>query len=48
MRGDEPIASVCKRWFTVLQTFGIDIADGHDDALLIAISACLDEMSERR
>jgi hypothetical protein len=39
---------VSKQWFAVPQTFGIEIAEGQDDALLIAISACLDEMSERR
>jgi uncharacterized protein YxjI len=48
LRDQEVIASVSKQWFTVPQTFGIEIADGQDDALLIAISACLDEMSERR
>lgn len=47
LRGQELIASVSKQWFTVPQTFGIEIAPGQDDALLIAISACLDEMSER-
>jgi uncharacterized protein YxjI len=47
LRGDELIASISKQWFTVPQTFGIEIAADQDDALLIAISACLDEMSER-
>ena len=46
-RGGETVASISKQWFTVPQTFGIEIAPGNDDALLIAITACMDEMSER-
>jgi uncharacterized protein YxjI len=48
IEGDgEKIAEVSKRWFRVRDTYGIEIAPGHDDALLLAVSVCIDEMSER-
>jgi uncharacterized protein YxjI len=47
-RGGTTIATISRHWFTLPQTFGIEIADGEDDALLLAISACIDEMSQQR
>jgi uncharacterized protein YxjI len=45
--GDE-IAHVSKRWFRVRDTYGIEIAPGEDDALILATTVCIDEMSRGR
>jgi uncharacterized protein YxjI len=44
-RGGDKIAEVSKRWFRVRDTYGIEIAPGQDDALILAVTACLDRMS---
>lgn len=41
------VATISKRWFTVLETYGIAIAPGQDEVLLLAAAVCIDEMSER-
>jgi uncharacterized protein YxjI len=43
-RDGEKVAEVSKRWFRVRETYGIEIAAGQDDALLLATTACIDEM----
>jgi uncharacterized protein YxjI len=42
--GDK-IGEVSRRWFRVRDTYGIEIADGQDDALLVAVTVCIDQMS---
>lgn len=44
-RDGTKVAEVSKRWFRVRDTYGIEIAPGQDDALILATSACIDEMS---
>ena len=44
-RGDDVVAQVSKKWFTLTDTYGIDIAAGEDDALVLAIAVALDEMA---
>ena len=44
-RGGETVAEVSKRWFRVRETYGIDVAPGQDDALILAVSVCIDQMS---
>lgn len=41
------VATISKRWFTVLEPYGIAIAPGQDKVLLLAAAVCIDEMSER-
>ena len=43
-RDGQKIAEVSKRWFRVRETYGIEVAPGEDDALILAASACIDEM----
>jgi hypothetical protein len=43
-RGDK-VAEVSKRWFRVRDTYGIEIAEGADDALILAITVCIDQMT---
>lgn len=44
-RGDRDIAQVSKRWFTLTDTYGIDIASGEDEALLLSVAVAVDEMA---
>ena len=39
--------AISKRWFRVRETYGIEIAPGEDDALILAVAACIDEMGSR-
>ena len=44
-RDGDHVAEVSKRWFRVRDTYGIEIAPGQDDALILAVTVCIDEMS---
>ncbi|MEO7964313.1 MAG: LURP-one-related family protein [Gemmatimonadaceae bacterium] len=43
-RDDDTIATISKRWFTIRDTYGVDIRDGEDEALIVAIVVAIDEM----
>ena len=44
-RGDERVAEVSKRWFRVRDTYGVEIAPGQDDAFILAVTVCIDQMT---
>jgi uncharacterized protein YxjI len=44
-RDGNNIAEVSKRWFRVRDTYGIEIAPGQDDALILAVTVCIDQMT---
>jgi len=44
-RDGDKIAEVSKRWFRVRDTYGIEITPGQDDALIVAITVCIDQMT---
>ena len=44
-RGGDRVAEVSKRWFRVRDTYGIEVAPEQDDALLLAVTVCIDQMS---
>jgi uncharacterized protein YxjI len=44
-RGGDRVAEVSKRWFRIRDTYGIEIAPGQDDALILAVTVCIDQMS---
>ena len=44
-RGGDRVAEISKRWFRIRDTYGIEIAPGQDDALILAITVCLDQMT---
>ena len=46
-RGGDKAAEVSKRWFRVRDTYGIEIAPGQDEALILAVSVCIDQMARR-
>jgi uncharacterized protein YxjI len=43
-RDGDDVAQISKRWFTIADTYGVDIADGEDDAMILAVAVALDEM----
>jgi len=43
-KGDQ-VAEISRRWFRVRDSYGIEIAPGQDDALLLAITVCIDQMT---
>jgi len=47
-RDGDTIASVSKRWFRVRDTYGVEIVPGEDDALVLAITVCIDAMAQPR
>jgi uncharacterized protein YxjI len=46
-RDGEKIAEISKRWFRVRDTYGIEVAPGENDALILAAVVCIDEMASR-
>lgn len=46
-RDGKKIAEISKRWFRVRDTYGIEVAPGQDDALILAAVVCIDEMAGR-
>ncbi len=47
-RGGDKVAQVSKRWFRVRDTYGIQIAPGQDDALILAATVCVEQMARER
>jgi uncharacterized protein YxjI len=47
-RDGETVATVSKQWFAVRDTYGVAIAPGEDDALVLAITVCIDTLSHPR
>jgi uncharacterized protein YxjI len=39
------VAEVSKRWFRIRDTYGVEVKPGQNDALLLAVTVCIDEMS---
>ena len=46
-RDGNKVAEISKRWFRVRDTYGIEIAPGENDALILAATVCIDEMAGR-
>jgi uncharacterized protein YxjI len=44
-RGGDKVAEISKRWFRVRDTYGIEVDEGQDDALILAITVCIDQMT---
>lgn len=41
-RGGRAVAAVSKRWFSWTDTYGVDVAEGEDDVLLLASTVVID------
>jgi uncharacterized protein YxjI len=51
--GGMVLAHISRSWFRMRDTYGVDVAPGQDDALILAVAVCLDrihhdEEAERR
>jgi len=44
--GGQVVASVSRQWFVGDMFYGVAVAPGQDDVLLLCIAICIDEMSE--
>ena len=44
-QGGREIAEVSKKWFRVRDSYGVDIQPGQDDALILAITVVIDQMT---
>jgi uncharacterized protein YxjI len=44
-RGGDKVAEVSKRWFRVRDTYGIEIASGQEETLILAVTVCIDQMT---
>ena len=44
-RDGDKIAEISKRWFRIRDTYGIEVAQGENDALILAAAICIDEMA---
>jgi uncharacterized protein YxjI len=40
------IAQISRSWFRIRDTYGVDVAPGENDALILAIAICLDHMHQ--
>jgi uncharacterized protein YxjI len=47
-RDGDTVATISKRWFAVRDSYGVEIAPGEDDALMLAVTVCIDAMSHPR
>ena len=41
-RGGSVVADVSKQWFSLTDTYGVEIADGEDDVLILASTVVID------
>ena len=46
-RDGEKVAEVSKKWFRIRDTYGVQLAQGQDVPLILAISVCVDQMARR-
>jgi uncharacterized protein YxjI len=46
-RGGQTVATVSKRWFTMRDTYAVDVAPGQDDLLILASVLALDLAEDR-
>jgi len=43
--GRQQVAEVSRKWFRVRDTYGVEVAPGQDDALILAITVSIDQMA---
>jgi len=39
------VAEISKKWFRVRDTYGVEVAPGQNDALVLAITVCIDQLA---
>jgi uncharacterized protein YxjI len=45
--GGTKVAEISKRWFRVRDTYGIEIAPGQDEVVVLAVAVAVDSMADR-
>jgi uncharacterized protein YxjI len=40
-----PVANISKRWFRVRDSYGVAVVPGQDDALVLAVTVCIDHLT---
>jgi uncharacterized protein YxjI len=45
-RDGVPVANISKRWFRVRESYGVAVAPGQDDALVLAVTVCIDHLTD--
>jgi uncharacterized protein YxjI len=43
-RNEDKLAEISKRWFRMRDAYGIEIAPGEENALILACKVCIDQM----
>ncbi len=43
--GGQKVAEVSKKWFRVRDTYGVEIHPGQNDAIILAVTVCIDSMA---
>jgi uncharacterized protein YxjI len=43
--GRDKVAEISKKWFRLRDSYGVAIDPGQDDALILAVAVCIDEMA---
>jgi len=46
-RGGKHVAEISKRWIALTDTYGVEIADGYDDVLILAAAIAIDAIYAR-
>ena len=41
-----PVANISKRWFRVRDTYGVAVVPGQNDALVLAVTVCIDHLTD--
>jgi uncharacterized protein YxjI len=44
--GGDKVAEVSKKWFRVRDTYGVEVEPGQDDVIILAVAACIDQMTQ--
>jgi uncharacterized protein YxjI len=47
-RSGQLVANVSKQWFTLAETYGVEVQSGEDDVLILASAIILDLVNDRR
>ena len=43
--GRQQVAEVSRKWFRIRDSYGVEVAPGQDDAVILAVTVCIDTMS---
>ena len=44
-QGDTKVGEISKKWFRIADTYGVEVAEGQDPVLILAVAAALDTMT---